>query len=183
MLLYRVAHEAVRNVATHAQATRLDVSLARDNGLARLVVADNGRGFSADRLERRREEGHLGLSLLTGLLAEAGGRLVVDSTPGQGTRLEAEVPVQGASGASEATTSGFCWPTTTMSFAGGWPLFSTGPRGSPWSVPRPTARRRLPWPASTNPTLSSWISRCRGSTGSKRRAGSWRPGPSRTSSS
>jgi len=50
-------------------------------------------GFSADRLEQRREEGHLGLTLLTGLVAEAGGRLVVDSTPGRGTRLEAEVPV------------------------------------------------------------------------------------------
>jgi two-component system NarL family sensor kinase len=92
-LLFRVAQEAVRNVAAHAHATRLAVSLARDNGRARLVVADNGQGFSPDRLERRREEGHLGLSLLTGLVAEAGGRLVVDSTPGQGTRLEAEVPV------------------------------------------------------------------------------------------
>jgi signal transduction histidine kinase len=83
----------VRNVAAHAQATRLSVSLARDNGRARLVVADNGQGFSPDRLEERRVEGHLGLTLLTGLVAEAGGRLVVDSTPGQGTRLEAEVPV------------------------------------------------------------------------------------------
>src|SRR5438067_928207 len=92
-LVYRVAEEAVRNVAAHAQATRLSVSLARDNGRARLVVADDGLGFTADRLEQRREEGHLGLTLLTGLVAEAGGRLVVDSTPGQGTRLEAEVPV------------------------------------------------------------------------------------------
>src|SRR5437588_7115846 len=92
-LLYRIAQEAVRNVAAHAHATRLSVSLARDNGHARLVVADDGRGFSPDRLEQRREEGHLGLTLLTGLVAEAGGRLIVDSTPGIGTRLEAEVPV------------------------------------------------------------------------------------------
>jgi two-component system, NarL family, sensor kinase len=92
-LLYRVAQEAVRNVAAHAHATRLSVSLAHDNGHARLVVADDGRGFSPDRLEQRREEGHLGLTLLTGLVAEAGGRLIVDSTPGKGTRLEAEVPV------------------------------------------------------------------------------------------
>src|SRR5205823_6043291 len=92
-LLYRVAQEAVRNVAAHAHATRLNVSLARDNGRARLVVADNGQGFPPDRLEQRREEGHLGLTLLTGLVAEAGGRLVVASTPGQGTRLEAELPV------------------------------------------------------------------------------------------
>jgi signal transduction histidine kinase len=93
-LLYRVAQEAVRNVAAHAHATRLTVSLARDNGRARLVVADDGRGFSPDQLEQRRDEGHVGLTLLTGLVADAGGRLVVASTPGQGTRLEAEVPVR-----------------------------------------------------------------------------------------
>lgn len=91
-LLYRVAHEAVRNVAAHAHATRLDVSVARDNGLVRLVVSDNGLGFSPDRINERREEGHVGLTLLTGLVADAGGRLVVTSAPGQGTRLEAEVP-------------------------------------------------------------------------------------------
>jgi len=93
-LLFRVAQEAVRNVAAHANATRLTVSLTSDNGSARLVVADNGRGFSTDRLEQRREKGHLGLTLLTGLVAEAGGRLLVASTPGQGTRLEAQVPVR-----------------------------------------------------------------------------------------
>src|SRR5437588_2432966 len=92
-LLYRVAQEAVRNVAAHANATRVSVSLTRQNGSARLVVADNGQGFSPDRLEQRREEGHLGLTLLTGLVAEAGGHLVVASTPGEGTRLEADVPV------------------------------------------------------------------------------------------
>lgn len=92
-LIYRVAQEAVRNVAAHAQASHLRVTLTRDNGSARLVVADDGLGFSPDRLEQRREEGHVGLTLLTGLVADAGGRLVVASTPGQGTRLEAEVPV------------------------------------------------------------------------------------------
>jgi signal transduction histidine kinase len=92
-LLYRVAQEAVRNVASHAEAGRLSLSLVRENGRARLVVMDDGRGFSADQLEHRREEGHVGLSLLTGLVADAGGRLVVSSTPGKGTRVEAEVPV------------------------------------------------------------------------------------------
>ena len=92
-LLFRVAQEAVRNVASHAQATRLSLSLARDDGRAKLVVADDGRGFSADQLEHSREEGHVGLALLRGLVADAGGRLIVSSTPGEGTRVEAEVPV------------------------------------------------------------------------------------------
>ena len=92
-LLYRVAQEAVRNVASHAQASELHLSLVRENGSAHLVVADDGQGFSPDLLEQRRAEGHLGLMLLSGLVADAGGRLVVTSTPGQGTRVEAELPV------------------------------------------------------------------------------------------
>jgi signal transduction histidine kinase len=93
-LLYRVAQEAVRNVVSHAEASRVTLTLARDNGHARLVVADDGRGFSPDRLEEQRRAGHVGLTLLTGLVADAGGRLVVDSAPGEGTRVEAEVPVE-----------------------------------------------------------------------------------------
>jgi len=93
-LLYRVAQEAIRNVASHAEASRVTLTLARDNGHARLVVADDGRGFSLDQLEERRQAGHVGLTLLTGLVADAGGRLMVDSAPGEGTRVQAEVPVQ-----------------------------------------------------------------------------------------
>jgi len=58
-------------------------------------VSDDGRGFSADALSRRREEGHLGLTLLEDLAVEAGGRLDVDSAPGNGTRITMELPLEG----------------------------------------------------------------------------------------
>ena len=77
---------------SHASANQVSLTLVADDGRARLVVEDDGAGFSPDDLERRRGEGHVGLSLLSGLLADAGGTLVVDSQPGQGTRLTAEVP-------------------------------------------------------------------------------------------
>jgi two-component system, NarL family, sensor kinase len=92
--LFRAAQEALRNVLIHADAGRVDVRVASDGGVAELVVADDGRGFSSESLSRRREEGHLGLRLLADLAAEAGGRLDVDSAPGGGTRITMEVPLQ-----------------------------------------------------------------------------------------
>jgi signal transduction histidine kinase len=91
-LVFRVAQEAVRNAGSHARASQVSLTLVADDGRARLIVEDDGAGFSPDDLERRRAEGHVGLSLLSGLVADAGGTLVVDSKPGHGTRLTAEVP-------------------------------------------------------------------------------------------
>jgi signal transduction histidine kinase len=60
----------------------------------RLVVADDGRGFAASDRERSAEGGHVGLTLLEGLVAQAGGRLSVRSELGEGTTVELEVPAR-----------------------------------------------------------------------------------------
>ena len=91
-IVYRAAAEALRNVARHAGANRIAVSVERDEIRVRLVVADDGAGFGPEDRERRREEGHVGLSLLEELAARAGGRLDVRSAPGEGTTLELELP-------------------------------------------------------------------------------------------
>ena len=57
-----------------------------------LEVGDDGAGFAPDERERRREEGHVGLSLLEELAASAGGRLDVRSAPGEGTTFALELP-------------------------------------------------------------------------------------------
>jgi signal transduction histidine kinase len=86
-LVYRVAREALRNVQSHAGASRVRVELSRH----RLVVADDGRGFAAEERARRGEQGHVGLTLLEGLVREADGRLDVRSEPGAGTTVELEL--------------------------------------------------------------------------------------------
>ncbi len=93
-LLYRGAREALRNVAAHAGAARVTVRAATADGVARLVVEDDGRGFDAGERERRRTEGHLGLDLLGELAEGQGGALRVRSEPGRGTRVELEVPAR-----------------------------------------------------------------------------------------
>jgi two-component system NarL family sensor kinase len=92
--VFRGAQEALRNVLVHADASRVEVQVTRDGAVVKLVVSDDGRGFTSEFLSRRREEGHIGLRLLSDLAEEAGGRLDVGSAPGRGTRVLMEVPVQ-----------------------------------------------------------------------------------------
>jgi len=92
-LLFRVAQEGLRNVAQHAGARRVGLRIERTGGGAALTVEDDGRGFSVEDRRRRARQGHVGLDLLRSLVEDAGGLLTVQSTPGSGTRLRAEVPL------------------------------------------------------------------------------------------
>jgi signal transduction histidine kinase len=91
-VVYRVAQEAVRNVIAYADARTVSVELTVAAGLARLVVTDDGRGFGPGVRARRRDEGHLGLSLVEELARQVGGSLEVSSSEGAGTRVALEVP-------------------------------------------------------------------------------------------
>ena len=92
-LVYRVAREALRNVQAHAKADSVRVAVTRPvPDTTRLVVTDDGRGFSPDDRARRGDEGHVGLTLLESLVRQSNGTLAVRSEPGQGTTVELEVP-------------------------------------------------------------------------------------------
>jgi two-component system, NarL family, sensor kinase len=86
-LLYRCAQEALRNVAQHSHARHVHVRVEADE-LARLVVTDDGRGFDG-----AVADGHMGLRLLSDLAEEAGGRMELESTPQEGTRVSIEAPL------------------------------------------------------------------------------------------
>lgn len=90
-VLYRVAQEALRNAARHAQARHVDVRLERIAGGATLEVSDDGRGFDVKRAEERRPG--MGLFSMRERVALVNGRLVVTSAPGRGTRIVATVPL------------------------------------------------------------------------------------------
>jgi len=94
LCLYRVAQEALRNVAHHAHARRVEVVLRSEDGALELGVGDDGVGF--DPLARGRGPG-LGHVSLRERLHLVGGRLEITSAPGKGTIVLARVPVAGAS--------------------------------------------------------------------------------------
>jgi signal transduction histidine kinase len=91
-LVYRAAAEALRNVERHARATRVTVALGATARAVRLEVDDDGVGFTTEEREHRRDDGHVGLSLLEELAAHAGAVVEVQSTPGAGTTFALEVP-------------------------------------------------------------------------------------------
>lgn len=90
--LLRIAQEALANVAKHAQARRVELSLLYAPQRIVLEVRDDGIGFDPETVQGRRTDGGYGLAGMRRRLEELGGRLVVDASPGAGAALCATVP-------------------------------------------------------------------------------------------
>jgi PAS domain S-box-containing protein len=92
---YRIAQEALTNVARHACASRIEVVLKNGNGLLTLAVVDDGRGFDA--LQLSESEG-LGVAGMRERAALVGGFLEVHAQLEKGTRVYFKVPIDGQLG-------------------------------------------------------------------------------------
>jgi signal transduction histidine kinase len=91
--LFRIAQEAVVNSGKHAGASDVRVVLSYPDGVARLSVQDNGRGFDLARVPGPTREGRLGLYGMNERAALLGGTLTIDTKPGKGTRVQVEMPL------------------------------------------------------------------------------------------
>ncbi len=89
--LYRVAQEALRNALRHGAATSVTIRSTVADGVARVEVVDDGRGFDVAEAERRRPG--MGLFAMRERVALVGGALDVVSRPGGPTRIAARVPL------------------------------------------------------------------------------------------
>jgi len=94
-VLFAAAREALTNVAKHAHARTVMVSLRRDGPDAVLTVSDDGRGIAGDVLAQRLADGHIGLASHRTRVAAAGGELQVEPNSPVGTRIRVRVPVPG----------------------------------------------------------------------------------------
>ena len=93
--LIRILQEALLNARKHARAGRMKVTLSFQEGSLRLMVLDDGRGFSPGELRSRLpEKGGAGLQLMRGRALALGGQFTVQTGPGQGTRVEASIPIK-----------------------------------------------------------------------------------------
>jgi len=96
-LLYRCAAELLANVAKHAGARRVGMSISLENEQVQLVVTDDGRGFDGERAGARMDAGGgLGLFSIRERLRGIGGGLRVESEPGGGSRVTLVVPMSSA---------------------------------------------------------------------------------------
>jgi PAS domain S-box-containing protein len=89
--VYRVVQEALTNVARYAQVGEVSVAVWTKGSLMVVSVEDCGRGFELEpALAARHSSGLAGMQERVALL---GGRMLIDTAPGQGTRLLAELPL------------------------------------------------------------------------------------------
>jgi signal transduction histidine kinase/ABC-type uncharacterized transport system substrate-binding protein len=90
LCLYRVAQEALRNVARHSGARSVEVELRAVASKLELAVEDNGVGFDPTRKQARPS---LGLAGMRQRLSQVEGEVLIDSAPGRGTSIVARAPL------------------------------------------------------------------------------------------
>ena len=100
--LLRIAQEALNNALKYAAASAININLEYGSDIIRLVVRDNGRGFDTEHVLSG-SNGHFGLQNLKSRVRKMGGTLRIESVVGNGTTIEATVPVTLTSPESAAT--------------------------------------------------------------------------------
>lgn len=88
--VFRIVQESLANVAKHADASKVVVMIERLPAAITLAVRDNGRGFAVGAPRKPHSLGLMGLHERALLLK---GRVTIDSAPGQGTRIDVEIPL------------------------------------------------------------------------------------------
>ncbi len=90
----RLVQGALANVRQHAGAARVVVSLSYEPGELLVDVVDDGRGFDPASVGPSTDAGGFGLRAMTERVAAIGGRLSVESAPGEGTAIAVAVPME-----------------------------------------------------------------------------------------
>lgn len=91
--IYRVVQECFSNIVKHAEADHIIFRCKQDDKICRIEVTDNGKGFSADQLERKKDR-HFGLSVVRERVNLVGGKFEVHSELEKGTSIKIEIPLE-----------------------------------------------------------------------------------------
>jgi len=87
--LYRIAQEALNNIAKHARARQVSLQLKVESDAVMLEISDDGAGFDVT----QNFPGHLGLHTMRERAEKAGGTFAIESAPNAGTRLQVKIPL------------------------------------------------------------------------------------------
>ncbi len=93
-ILYRITQEALTNVAKHAGGARVSILLQCSPSAAKVIIEDDGRGFDVEAvLASAGRSKHMGLNGMRERAALLSGSVEIESTPGRGTTIYAQVPI------------------------------------------------------------------------------------------
>jgi signal transduction histidine kinase len=95
-VLYRVAQEALNNVDRHAHASHVEITIRKEAKSVFMEVSDNGCSFQVEQVLRARGSKRLGLLGMRERVEMVGGRFMIESEPGMGTKIIARIPVSKA---------------------------------------------------------------------------------------
>ncbi len=98
--IFRIAQEALTNVARHSNATEVRIELAQRGDTLRLSISDNGKGMSVVKATTG-----TGLVGMRARARVAGGTLSMESSPGNGVRIRVELPLRNSVYVSENSHS------------------------------------------------------------------------------
>jgi len=90
--IYRVAQEALNNVARHAKSSQTEVTVRCIDGLIYMIITDNGQGFDVARTPDAKKPKRLGLLGMRERIEMIGGTFSLESAPGKGTTIRVEIP-------------------------------------------------------------------------------------------
>lgn len=91
-VLYRIVQEALANVARHAKASHVEVTIEERENRIRMTIKDDGRGFQVSEKTCSTNKIRLGLIGMRERAEMMGGSFQVQSAPGGPTELQVEVP-------------------------------------------------------------------------------------------
>lgn len=91
-VLYRVAQEALTNIAKHAAASLVQVNLQKNSGAVRLEISDDGKSFQVESVLLAKKNKRLGLVGMRERVEMVGGSFSIESAPGKGTTVCAQIP-------------------------------------------------------------------------------------------
>jgi signal transduction histidine kinase len=90
-VLFRIVQEALTNCAKHSRARSIQVSLQLNGAPITLSISDDGIGFDPDSLGKTTHTSGLGILTMKEMAEFAGGRFILDSAAGRGTRIKVEI--------------------------------------------------------------------------------------------
>jgi two-component system sensor histidine kinase DegS len=89
--LYFALREGVINAVRHARASELKLELSQEGSVCKALLTDNGKGFDPAEIDG---DNHYGLRIIRERIESIGGNLVIETAPGQGTRISITIPIQ-----------------------------------------------------------------------------------------
>ncbi|HEY5910655.1 MAG TPA: ATP-binding protein [Verrucomicrobiae bacterium] len=92
-VLYRVAQEALTNIARHSQASQAEVKVRKLDAAISMEIRDNGKGFQQDRVLHEKKKNRLGLLGMRERVEMVNGEFSVTSSPGKGTTILVRIPL------------------------------------------------------------------------------------------